>query len=189
MTAHAPTQRRFLNTRHPICPYCDYDLVATVADNRRICPECGESFEPGDLRYQPIPGDFTPAVAFRRTLAAMLVRAFKSLLVFLPAMGALLLAATLGKYVLLLAVLFVTPFIGVWIGRIFARNLEEVVGYSGIILFITTCASLSVTIITGDFVACMLAPQVAWPLFNVVTVCALVISNAYTIHHLWRDMF
>ena len=80
--------QRDLRKRHPLCPHCDYDLIATLAANKRICPECGEGFDLGDLKYEWRQGDWSNAVAARRglltlglrfILAAALATAFSAL--------------------------------------------------------------------------------------------------------------
>lgn len=79
--------------RHPLCPSCRYDLVATVEQNRRICPECGYEFELDELIHQPRPGEWTVGVVLRRMVLHLAVRGTASLVIWslwMAAMGWLL---------------------------------------------------------------------------------------------------
>lgn len=63
-----------LTRRHPLCPSCGYNLVATVAENRRVCPECGEPFELHELHRTVAPDDWTLLRGLRWATPVLLLR-------------------------------------------------------------------------------------------------------------------
>ena len=77
--------------RHPLCPHCGYDLVATVADEGRVCPECGREFRREELPRAPAPDEWTPARGLLRLVLAVTVRSA----VCLPAWVGLLVLASI----------------------------------------------------------------------------------------------
>ncbi|MCP3904162.1 MAG: DUF1129 domain-containing protein [Planctomycetes bacterium] len=60
--------------RHPLCPECRYDLIATVDAGGSVCPECGCAFERHELLHEVRPGDWTVGRGMRRVAVFLLVR-------------------------------------------------------------------------------------------------------------------
>ena len=54
-----PLDQRDVKRRHPLCPACGYDLVASIAAKKRVCPECGETFTLEDVNWERRAGDWT----------------------------------------------------------------------------------------------------------------------------------
>jgi predicted RNA-binding Zn-ribbon protein involved in translation (DUF1610 family) len=69
-------------SRHPLCPSCGYDLVATIDAGKRICPECGEAFELHDVIRAARPGDWTLARGIGRLLLRLAWRGAIALVVW-----------------------------------------------------------------------------------------------------------
>lgn len=87
-----PTPRKVNNRmRQPLCPYCHYNLIATVDPTmpRFVrCPECGEEIEPHEFVYKRKPGEWTDLIGLRNAVISILVRAL-----IIAALWALLLLA------------------------------------------------------------------------------------------------
>jgi len=64
--------------RHPLCPSCRYDLVATVEADGRVCPECGRAFELDELIRESRPDDWTVGRCLRRLAVHIGVRGLAS---------------------------------------------------------------------------------------------------------------
>src|SRR5687768_16806507 len=119
--------------RHPLCPYCHYDLIATVADNKRVCPECGAEFNLDELHYQPAESDWSMgeaivtlsrSIALRGCLALiawMILAAAANLLSNIPAMLGLipLMIGAAGGYLL---------------GRILIEGLSEQAAFDSLVV-------------------------------------------------------
>ncbi|MHC5114420.1 MAG: TFIIB-type zinc ribbon-containing protein [Planctomycetota bacterium] len=67
-------------SRHPLCPECKYDVVATIDAGSNVCPECGCIFEPHELLYEVRPGDWTLWRGTRKALGALALRGLICLL-------------------------------------------------------------------------------------------------------------
>jgi hypothetical protein len=131
--------------RHPLCPYCHYDLIATVADNNRTCPECGAHFNLDELHYQPAESDWSArdalsalmrATALRGCLAVlawMILAAAANLLGNIPAMHGLipLIVGAAGGYL---------------IGRILIEGLAGQAGFDSLIVPLTAAAAAFVVV-------------------------------------------
>lgn len=122
--------------RHPLCPYCHYDLVATVdpySPRFVRCPECGEAIEPNELHYQARPGEWTPLTGVRNAAVSILVRAlviaaiWAALLVGMDAV----LSAILGTTGVLYLRVMILPLliVGLILGKLMHWKLEVHAGF------------------------------------------------------------
>lgn len=181
----AALDQRDLRKRHPLCPNCDYDLVATLAANKRICPECGEAFELGDLKYESRPGDWSNAVALRLGLLALGSRLLIGLVVAMLLSTAIIWAVNhqmsrLLSFVLALAQAFA-------MGVSCARRLLDQAGYESILLIIGACAVAALATVLGFLAAAqwIIVPRST----SILLLEALAIAGAwaYIIHALVLD--
>ena len=130
---------RFQHARHPHCPECGYDLVATVEAERTVCPECGETFEPQDLMRAPRAGDWTVTRGLRTGARMVLVRSLVTGLAWLlliwgvPTIFGHLAGGIPAGFRLGLIVLggFAMGLAGGVIGWAIARDWEECAGFGG----------------------------------------------------------
>lgn len=97
--------------RHPRCPQCHYNLVATIAANKRMCPECGRRFTMSELARAPRAGDWTPVQGLARASGALLIRS----IIVLPFWA--------GFIWLVTPLLNLFPFPGFWMGGLIGRAL------------------------------------------------------------------
>ncbi len=111
-----------------MCPDCGYDLLGSVDARRRVCPECGYEFTLGELARRGHKGDWTPALAYRRAVTALLVKS----LVSLPVCTGLLWMVTpaLGSppYWGVVLVLAIAGFV---LGFVLSMNLAAYAGFVG----------------------------------------------------------
>jgi len=181
----AALDQRDLRKRHPLCPSCDYDLVATLAANRRICPECGEEFELGDLKYEWRQGDWSNTVAIRRGLLALCSRLLIGLFV-----ATLLSAAIIWTvnhqmprpipFLLAVAQAFA-------IGVTCSRRLLDQAGYESILLIIGACLVAAAASALGFLAAAqwIVAPRLTSILF--LEALAIAGAWAFIVHALVMD--
>ena len=177
--------QRDLRKRHPLCPNCDYDLVATLAANKRICPECGEEFEVGDLKYEWRHGDWSNAVALRLGLLALGSRLLMGMVVAMLLSTAIIWAvnhqmARLLSFVLALAQAFA-------MGVACSRRLLDQAGYESILLIIGACIIAALATALGFLAA---AQWIIVPRFTSILLLealAIVGAWAYIIHALVMD--
>lgn len=133
--------------RHPLCPHCGYDLVATLARDGRRCPECGHDFELDELRRSAAPGEWTPMRGLRNLAIALLWRCATAAAVWTAALaGTEWLNEVLsrhmsgGRIILLLGVAL--GVVAGVLGALIGRNLEDVAGFSGLILYAATTIAI-----------------------------------------------
>src|SRR5687768_5415628 len=142
-----PPQQRVIQTtrRHPLCPYCGYDLVATVADGKRICPECGSDFALSDLQYQQFAGDWTFRSALTRGVGVIFARAILASLVWAIAADMSNLMHVVTNLTGLIP-LIIGTIAGYLMGRVYSENLEERAGFTSMLLVLgcLVCAMISV---------------------------------------------
>lgn len=65
------------NAPHPLCPYCDYDMVGAVnpLQPRMVrCPECGEQIEPHEFARTRQQGEWTELIGLRNALISIAAR-------------------------------------------------------------------------------------------------------------------
>jgi hypothetical protein len=157
--------------RHPLCPRCKYDLVATVQANKRVCPECGHQFTLNELIRAPREGDWTLAIGFRKALLALAAR---SVLVLPFWAGLVWLLAPLVETFPFntwamggIAVLFILP--GVAMGHAVSRGLNDIAGCQSY-LFTTLAVAFELAIVIGGVkIAEIWRPMPNWGGFVVMT--------------------
>ena len=117
--------------RHPLCPYCRYDLVATVHGGGNTCPECGESFEPHELLREHRPGDWTERTGLVTLFTSLLLRSIIGLGIWalwlwlvslIPITHALLIVVILAGHII----------VAVIVAKIMWTRLRERCGFDGL---------------------------------------------------------
>jgi hypothetical protein len=151
--------------RHPTCPECGYDLVATVDAGRNVCPECGYEFGPQDLVREVRPGDWTPARGYKRAAVVLAVRGIFCLLGWIGVLygsHALMRAiwpglGTTGRLLMLALVGATSMIAGGVIGHVLSRRMDEIAGLSGVLLVAVVSLIAWIVLIVGTIVATILA--------------------------------
>ena len=143
--------------RHPLCPYCHYDLIATVADNRRVCPECGANFNLDELHYEPAETDWSVRDALGALSRAITLRGSLGLIAWLVLAAA---ANLLGN---LPAMLGLIPLIigaagGYLLGRILIEGLAEQAGFDSFIVPIVAAIAAIIVISVAQVVLELVLP-------------------------------
>jgi len=142
--------------RHPLCPNCGYDLIATVDAGRTICPECGYEFEAHELKRDVRPGDWTVWRGLRRMFGTLLIRAaacFVGWAAVLWAANALLnhlgpAVSPVLRFILIFVAAAVIFTAGALVGHLLARRMEEHAGFVSILLvFIITVIAWAVILL------------------------------------------
>ena len=153
--------------RHPLCPSCGYDLVATIDAGRNVCPECGHEFEPHELKHALLPEDWTLRRGLGRAAAALLLRAVLCLIGWAAVLTGTLLASTwiatrLGGtwiiFTMLLAMGIIFVAAGV-LGRILAKGMDEVAGITSPLISALITLFAWISIAGGTVIAGVLAPM------------------------------
>jgi hypothetical protein len=141
-----------VNARHPLCPSCGYDLVATIDAGNRVCPECGLEFQLDELDREVRPEDWTIGRGVRRLAMVVAYRALLMMAVWVGVVwGIDLLLHVIGPNVpaairlilLLIGGIAIFALAG-WVGAFLARDANEEAGFSGplVIAVITVFAWL-----------------------------------------------
>ena len=170
---------KFRTKRHPHCPECRYDLVATVDAGRRTCPECGYEFELDELHGEKRPGDWTPLVGLRRAAVYLLLR----VMVLLPVWAGVIWVCTpllrmfplrigsLGGMAILMAI----P--GMIVGHVLGLGLTEKAGFQSFLLTVMAGVA-AVGVVYGGFVLSGLSrPLSGWVVgFSMVSAMAFAIA-------------
>ncbi|MHC4217762.1 MAG: hypothetical protein ACYSU7_04820 [Planctomycetota bacterium] len=147
--------------RHPTCPHCGYDLVATVDAGGRVCPECGYEFELSELGRSAMPGDWTPARGLRRLVAVVAIRAAVCLVVWTVLLVALSMlcggvrsVAPAGVLMAVWVCCGVLVLIsGAVVGAVVGRRLEEAAGFRAPFLLAVPIIAAAVAIVGGATLA------------------------------------
>ncbi len=117
---------KFRTERHPLCPECEYDLIATVDAGHRTCPECGLEFSLYELLNNTLPGDWTIARGFRRVLLRCVARG----VIFVPTW---MLIHAINLFLVDRVSAFVVPFLtalaGLLTGYYTVRRISDVAGF------------------------------------------------------------
>jgi hypothetical protein len=155
---------KFRQQRHPLCPGCKYDLVATVQANRRVCPECGYEFEMYELSGEKRPGDWTFGIGLRRAFIFLLVRS----LLILPVWVAIvclvmpllsMFPVSIGAFAGI-AIILALP--GCMIGYLLGSKLSEYAGFQSMLLGIVAGFFALGVILGGVILAQFLKPMSGW---------------------------
>ena len=155
---------RFRQQRHPLCPQCRYDLIATVEAGRHICPECGYEFEAWELRGKKRPGEWTMWTGLRRVLVSLMLRS----LIILPLWAGLVwvLSSVLANITLGgrgftgIAIILTIP--GIAIGHVLMTGLADRAGFQSMLLGALAAAFAIGTIIGGIALAEVFQPLPGW---------------------------
>jgi len=149
---------------------CRYDLVATIADNKRVCPECGSEFSLSDLLRDRRKGDWNVAMGFRRLVTSLAWRGVVTTIIWAGvAVGVAYLCNLFpfsGRAMGGIALVLVIP--GVAVGHALSRNLTEIAGCESI-LFTTVAVSAAIAVVwAGVALAGVVRPMEDWSIFVVV---------------------
>lgn len=134
---------KFRVKRHPLCPECKYDLIATVEAGRRICPECGYEFEMYELRGEKRQGDWTFQIGLRNTVISLILRS----LVILPLWVVIIWVmmtymSNFGRFNAI-----ILPLLGIAMGFGFSTRLADHAGFAGnVLLFMPLFFAIGVII-------------------------------------------
>ena len=126
-----------LKRRHPQCPSCGYDLVANIAANRNVCPECGEPFDLSDLRWEARAGDWTLVTALRMAARALMIRSLKAFPVCVACSIAGVLVVNWRAPIII--VLLIAVIESLVLSAIVSRRLTEHAGFDSPLLVIAAC--------------------------------------------------
>jgi ribosomal protein S27AE len=138
--------------RHPLCPSCGYDLVATIHEGKWICPECGEEFNLDDVRREVWPGNWTFPVGLRKLLISLLVRSVVAAIVWSSGtwftfwFTRLFPAGTFRSRAMLIIYLLGAGF-GAVVGLIESRRLTDRAGFAGWLVTSLAVAACAIVII------------------------------------------
>jgi len=117
--------------RHPLCPRCRYDLVATIAAHGRRCPECGEAFEMSELVPEAREGDWTLWRGLRRAGLVLPVKGLVCAGVWALMLTAHHLLVPGSGWLRLLRGLLVLATGGA-VGAVLAHRIDEHLGFAGL---------------------------------------------------------
>lgn len=147
-------EKKFRQKRHPHCPECKYDLIATVETGRRICPECGYEFEMYELSGEKRPGEWTIWIGLRRALFSLTVRSF---IVLVPWIGIIWVMSNpmsqFGRFNTLMLIL-----LGIGIGYAFSSRLSDHAGFTSFILMGLASLFACGTILAGVMLVSIFYP-------------------------------
>ena len=149
-------EARFENVRrHPLCPNCGYDLVATIEAGHRVCPECGCEFEPAELDYQQLPGDWTAARGIRRAGVSLLIRVVPATAIWF---GYTWFCNTILRQIgiILRWVGFMSVIAGILIGVVLIWKLSYNAGFSSKLLAVLAVLFAAIVIGTGGLLVHLL---------------------------------
>lgn len=182
----AQIDQRDLKRRHPLCPACGYDLVATLAADKRVCPECGEPFSPSQLNWEIRPGDWSAATAIRFGVRALAKRTLlATIAAALMSAAALWLADHDAPRIATLVVALAQMSA---LGLIMSKGLLEEAGFESMFLIIGACAAVVLAAGVGAVVAdhFVQTPKGALVLLMHMLL-SIVGSWVWIIHHLVMD--
>lgn len=170
--------------RHPLCPHCRYDLVGTIAANKRVCPECGEPFTLNQLLKGETPGEWSAGAGLRRAAVALLIRALLCLpfwtgFVWLatPLLGQLPMGVTTMGAV---GLVFVIP--GVAIGHVLSRGLNDIAGMQSIVVTAMAFAFIVAVAAGGVEIAAAFQTPSAWTGF--ISTATSAFAGLWTVRNL-----
>jgi hypothetical protein len=149
------------NARHPLCPYCQYDLIATVdpfTPRYVRCPECGEGIEPEDFYFEPRPGEWTLSTGLRNCAVSLATRIFMGIIIWSVVLLAMdqLLTAILGPTGMLSLWTMLLPLTGggMLIGWVMYFRLTEHAGFESWLVvwfaFVSACVALHFGHVLGN---------------------------------------
>ncbi len=145
---------KFRIKRHPLCPECRYDLIATVETGRRICPECGYEFEMYELRGEKRPGDWTFQIGLRNAVISLILRS----LVILPLWVVLIWVIITYMSNFSRFILIILPLLGIAMGYAFSTKLSDRAGFSGSVLIFMSWFFAICVIISGIMIVHQIHP-------------------------------
>src|SRR6185436_13617232 len=147
----ATLDQRDLKRRHPLCPACGYDLVASIAANKRVCPECGEEFALDELNWEKRRGDWNLGTALLLGGRALGLRSVISFPVVIALASLALLSVVWGVPRIVPFLLAITQ--ACLIGWIFSRRLVDDAGFESMLLIIAACFAATIVSAVGFVVA------------------------------------
>lgn len=146
-----------VSRRHPLCPYCHYDLIATIAEHKRVCPECGADFSLDELHFEQREGDWSMGTALRSAARALTTRALLGVLVWIVIAAACNLVARLSGMQGLIP-LIAGAGGGYLIGRILVEGLAEHCGFESIVLPILAAITAIIVVVMGQSLLELILP-------------------------------
>ena len=144
--------------RYPLCPDCEYNLVATVDAGGRTCPECGEEFDLHDLDWQAGANEWTLREGMMSLAWALARRgAFCGLAWLLLVCGVLMLMDLTGMNSFWVTIGVVAgPAAGWWLGGVMARDCEDIAGCTGLLIPTAAIASIWLTLTVATSIAAIM---------------------------------
>ena len=164
--------------RHPLCPRCRYDLVATIDAGRNVCPECGCEFQPHELKRQRLAEDWTIGRGLGRASGVLFLRALPCLVGWVIVLwGVTVPAAWLAggrnwRIVIIVygaALLLLVAASGA-IGRVLAQNMDEIAGMTSLIVAALITAFAWAALIGGTLIVQTFTPLTANAAYGATTV-------------------
>jgi 4-hydroxybenzoate polyprenyltransferase len=161
---------------HPLCPNCGYDLVATIDAGRNVCPECGCEFEGHELKRAVLPEDWTIARGLGWGLALWGI-----------ATAAAWLAAgrnwRIAMVTYLVAMLLLLAS-GAVIGRVLAKNMDEIAGLTSLLVSGLITAFAWGAIVGGTLIVLALTPLGGPPIVGAALIaCGCSLAIIVKTHH------
>lgn len=162
-----PGQRKawLRRRRYPLCPGCHHNLLATLMEGLRRCPECGEEFDPAEIKTGWAADDWTDRSGWEKAAVEFAWRETVAIALWV---GALRIATwvvehdwglPVESFGLGIVVGFGLMFVaGLMLGKLMSWRLAERIGATGRMLIVLAAASCVLAIVAGTFVA-----QVYWP--------------------------
>ncbi len=152
--------------RHPFCPSCEYDLVATVDVGGHVCPECGYDFEVSELKREVKPGDWTPMRGLGKGAGVLALRAIVVLVVWSGLLWCVTVPAGLlaaGRNVRVVAVILavtaaILAFTAAAMGHWMAGRMEEYAGTTSMAVAAVICVFTWMAIIGGSVIVALISP-------------------------------
>jgi hypothetical protein len=140
--------------------------VATVAEDRRTCPECGYLFEPLELSRQALPGDWTLWRGLRRLAIVLMIRglfclvawSILILLVDLTVAGAVQPNSSVLGLAIMIGLCALVGFAGGVVGDRIALRLGEIAGFQSIFVTSAAIATAWIVIVAGTMLVELLHP-------------------------------
>ncbi len=140
------------NLRQPLCPNCEYNLTGVfdrAAMRPVTCPECGETSQPGEMRWTRKEGDWTLAMGARKLAVHLLLRGLGVAAIL--AMSIIVvegighgLQRIWTNFPVTLGMLVLTQvLVGIPCGKLLMRGIEDAAGFMSVLLPLSAAIMLA----------------------------------------------